>query len=58
MNIGPYGITYMWNLKYDTCELIYKIVLKNLQNRLRDIEKNLWLPVGKDGRWDKSEVWY
>ena len=21
----PYGITYMWNLKYDTNELIYKI---------------------------------
>ena len=20
----PYDITYMWNLKYDTCELIYK----------------------------------
>ena len=20
----PYGITYMWNLKYDTNELIYK----------------------------------
>ena len=21
----PYDITYMWNLKYDTSELIYKI---------------------------------
>ena len=23
----PYDITYMWNLKYDTNELIYKTVI-------------------------------
>ena len=28
----PYDIVYMWNLKYDTNELIYKT------NRLTDIE--------------------
>ena len=36
----PYDITYMWNLKYDKNELIYKI------NRLTDIA-NLWLPKVK-----------
>ena len=37
----PYDITYMWNLKYDTDELIYRT----------DIENNLWLPKGKGGEW-------
>ena len=25
----PYDITYMWNLKYDTNELIYKIEIES-----------------------------
>ena len=31
----PYDITYMWNLKYDTNELIY------------ETETDLWLPRGR-----------
>ena len=50
----PYGITQMWNVKYDTHEPIYET------NRVRDIEINLWLPsrvgVGRDGvgLWDQQ----
>ena len=33
----PYDITYMWNLKYDTNELIYRQTQKT----------KLWLPKGK-----------
>ena len=35
----PYDTTYMWNLKYDTKDLI--------QNRLVSIKTNSWLPEGK-----------
>ena len=35
----PYNITYMWNLKYDTNELIYE-TKKDLQTQRTD----LWLP--------------
>ena len=41
----PYDITYMWNLKYDTNERIYKT------------ETNLWLPKGKREGRDKSGAW-
>ena len=36
----PYNITCMWNLKYDTNELIYN------RNRLTE-KTNSWLPKGK-----------
>ena len=39
----PYEITYMWNLKYDTNELIYKT------NRFTDIENKLM--VTKREKW-------
>ena len=35
-----YDITYMWNLKSDTNELIYKIKTDSEQK-----QKNLWLPI-------------
>ena len=38
----PY-ITYMWNLKYGTCEPIYK------RNRLIDIENRLVVAKGEEG---------
>ena len=38
-----YDITYMWNLKYETNELIYKT---DLQTQRID----LWLPRGKGDR--------
>ena len=44
----PYGISYMWNLKYDTNEPIYKT------------ETDWWLPerlrgeVGKIGKGDQK----
>ena len=41
----PYDITYMWNLKYGTNELIYKTEVDS------DIEIDLWLPSwGQSGR--------
>ena len=46
----PYDITYMWNQRYDTSELIYK--------RVTDIENKLWLPKREeDGEGDKLEIW-
>ena len=47
-----YDITYMWNLKYDTNELIY-------ENRDSQMQKtNLWFPKGKRGGGaDKSGGW-
>ena len=41
----PYDITYMWNLKYDTCELIYKTEIDSETQKT-----NSWLPQGKKGR--------
>ena len=38
----PYGVTWMWNLKYDTNEFIYKI-------DSQITERRLWLPKGKGG---------
>ena len=38
----PYDLTYMWNLKYDTNELIYKT-----KNRLADIENKLTVTKGE-----------
>lgn len=35
----PYAITYMWNLKYDTNELIYES---------QTWRTDWWLPRGKD----------
>ena len=43
----PYDITYMWNLKYDTNELIYKT------DRLMDIKNRF--AVSRGGR--KLGVW-
>jgi len=41
----PYGITYMWNLKYGTDELIYKTETDPQKQKT-----NLWLlPKGKGG---------
>ena len=44
-----YDITHMWNLKYDTNELI-------LQNRLTDIENSM-VSKGKGWGRDGLEVW-
>ena len=38
----PHGITYMWNLKYDTNELIYKTEADSQTQRT-----DLWLPRGR-----------
>ena len=38
----PYDITYMWNLKYDTNEQIYKIETDSQTERT-----DLWLPMGR-----------
>ena len=38
----PYDITYMWNLKYDTNELIYKTETESQTQKT-----NLWLPKEK-----------
>ena len=49
----PYDLTYMWNLKYDTNELIYKT-----KNRLADIENKLTVTKGENrGGRDKLGVW-
>ena len=40
----PYNITYMWNLKYDTKELIYEAETDSQTDRT-----DLWLPKGKGG---------
>ena len=45
-----YDITYMWDLKYDTNELIYKTEADSQTQKT-----NLWLPKGKGvglGVWD------
>ena len=49
----PYDITYMWNLKYDTNELIYETETDSQTQRT-----DLWLPSGggKAGR-DRLGVW-
>ena len=39
-----HDITYMWNLKYDTNETIWK------RNRLRDTENKLVVAKGEGGR--------
>ena len=38
----PYDITYMWDLKYDTNELIY-----NTEPDSQTQRTNLWLPKAK-----------
>ena len=45
------SITYMWNLKYDTNELMYKT-----ETHSQTLKTNLWLPKGK-GEEDKLGVW-
>ena len=45
-----YDITRMWNLKYDTNELV-------LQNRLTDINNRLVVDKGKAWGRDGLEVW-
>ena len=39
-----YDITYMWNLKNNTNESIYKI-----ETDSQTLKTNLWLPKGKGG---------
>ena len=41
-----YGITYIWNLKYDTNELIYKSEIDSQTQKT-----NLWVPKGKVWGW-------
>ena len=41
----------MWNLKYDTNELIYKT------NRLTDTDNKLMFTKGEGGERDKLGVW-
>ena len=41
----PYDITYMWNLKYDTNELIYETETDSRTQRT-----DLWLPRGRGVR--------
>ena len=40
----PFDITYMWNLKYDTNELIYEI----------DSENKLTVPKGERGEGERN----
>ena len=40
----PYDITYMWNLKYDTNELICETETDSQTQRI-----DLWLPRGRGG---------
>ena len=42
----PYDITYMWNLKYDTNELIYEKETDSQTQRT-----DLWLPEGQLFHW-------
>ena len=44
----PYGITYMWNLKYDTNQHIYKT------NRLTDTENRCVVAKGEGG-WGRED---
>ena len=39
----PYDITYMWNLRYDTNELIHETETSSQTQRT-----NLWLPRGEE----------
>ena len=50
----PYHITYMWNLKYDTNELIYETETDSQTQRT-----DLWLQKGKGAGvgGDKLGVW-
>ena len=48
----PYSITYMWNLKYDTYQLIYEIETESQMQRT-----DLWLPRGKGAGRDGLGVW-
>ena len=45
----PYVITYMWNLKYDTNELIYKT---ETGSQRRDLWFQGWVGGGGSGVWD------
>ena len=47
-----YYITYMWNLKNNTNESMYKIQQKQTHRH----RKQTWLPKGKRGE-DKLGVW-
>ena len=42
--------THMWNLKYDTSELVYRT------ERDSQTESRRGLPVG-EREWDKFEIW-
>ena len=49
----PYDIAYMWNLKYDTNELIHKTErLTDIQNKLTVIKRERGWGRDKLGVWD------
>ena len=48
-----YDITYMWNLKYDTHELIYETETDSQTERT-----NLWLLSGEESVRDRLGVWH
>ena len=48
----PYGITYMWNLKYGTNERFYRIETDSQAWRT-----NIGLPREKAREWDALGVW-
>ena len=48
----PYDITYMWYLKYDTNESIYKIETDSQTQRT-----DLWLPMWGGEERDGLGVW-
>ena len=48
-------ITYVWNLKYGTNELIDK--KKKKKNRLTDIENRLVVAERGGKEWDRLGVW-
>ena len=48
----PYDITYMWNLKYDRIELIYKT-----ERDSQTWKTNLLLPKGKVREGGKLGIW-
>ena len=49
----PHNVIYMWNLKYDTNELIYKTETDSQTQKT-----NLWLPTGLAGaERNKLGVW-
>ena len=51
-----YDITYMWNLKYDTNELIYKTETDS-RHRKQDIENKRMVTKGERRERDELGIW-